>query len=113
MTSPPRGRADFLELGGWNAQCSMCGSKRKGGTLVRNWQGLWRCPSHNEPRHPQDFVRTPVDNQLPPFVQTATYCFVGVCSPEGLTAIVDYGTVDCAIVDYIFPSFDPTFSPFP
>jgi hypothetical protein len=108
MTKPVRGRADFLDLGNWNAQCSMCGRKRKGGDLVRNWQGLWRCPEHNEQRQPQDFVRPVADNQLPPFVQTATYNFVYVCDPEGVTAIADYAVADCAIADFISPAFDPT-----
>jgi len=86
----------------------MCGRKRKGGDLVRNWQGLWRCPEHNEQRQPQDFVRPVADNQLPPFVQTATYNFVYVCDPEGVTAIADYAVADCAIADFISPAFDPT-----
>lgn len=108
MPRPPRGRADFLELGSWNVQCSMCGRKRKGGDVVQNWQGLWRCPEHNEPRQPQDFVRAPVDNQLPPFVQVNTYCFVGICDPEDISAIAGYGTADCAIADYLSPAFDPS-----
>jgi len=108
MTKPVRGRADFLDLGNWNAQCSMCGRKRKGGDLVQNWQGLWRCPEHNEPRQPQDFVRPVADNQLPPFVQTNTYNFVYVCDPEGVTAISDYAVADCAIADFVSPAFDPS-----
>lgn len=63
------GQADYLELGQWNARCSMCGFKRKSGTLVKNWQGMWRCPIHNEPRQPQDFVRAVPDVQTPPWVQ--------------------------------------------
>lgn len=63
------GRADFLRLGDWNAVCYQCGFKRKGSYLVRNWQGYYVCPEHNEPRHPQDFVRGVPDNQMPPFVQ--------------------------------------------
>lgn len=108
MTSPPRGRADYLALGQWNVQCSMCGRKRKSGEVVQNWQGLWRCPEHNEIRHPQDFVRAIADVQVPAFVQTATYNFVGVCDPEGITAISDYAVSDCAIADFRSPAFDPT-----
>jgi hypothetical protein len=35
----------------------MCGRKRKASELVKNWQGAYRCPEHNEPRHPQDFAK--------------------------------------------------------
>lgn len=63
------GRADYLELGQWNARCSMCSFKRKSGTLVKNWQGMWRCPEHNEPRQPQDYVRGVPDRQTPPWTQ--------------------------------------------
>jgi hypothetical protein len=63
------GRADYLKLGDYNAYCSMCGFKRKAGELVRNWQGMYRCPEHNEVRHPQDFVRAVPDVQTPPWTQ--------------------------------------------
>lgn len=108
MTKPVRGRADFLELGSWNVQCSMCGRKRKAGDVVQNWQGLWRCSEHNEARQPQDFVRAPVDNQLPPFVQTNTYQYVYVCDPEAISAIAFYAVAGCAIAGFISPAFDPS-----
>jgi hypothetical protein len=63
------GRADFLRLGDWNTVCYQCGFKRKGSYLVRNWQGYFVCPEHNEPRQPQDFVKAVPDMQMPPFVQ--------------------------------------------
>lgn len=63
------GRADYLEEGSWNARCSMCNAKRKSSDLVKNWQGQWRCPLHNEPRHPQDFVRGVPDIQAAPWTQ--------------------------------------------
>ena len=63
------GRADYLELGDWNAVCYECGRKRKASTLVRHWQGYYVCPEHNEPRQPQDFVRSVPDNQTPPWAQ--------------------------------------------
>ena len=69
MGTPVKGRADYLDLGDWNALCSMCGRKRKASTMVKNWQGQWRCPEHNEPRQPQDFVRGVPDIQTPPWTQ--------------------------------------------
>jgi hypothetical protein len=64
-----RGRADYLELGDWNAVCFECGRKRKASYLEKNWQGYYVCPEHNEPRQPQDFVRSVEDNQSPPWAQ--------------------------------------------
>src|ERR1035437_9129791 len=69
MSYPPKGPADYLELGDWNVACSMCGRKKKASTMVKNWQGLWRCPQHNEPRHPQEYVRAVPDIQTPPWTQ--------------------------------------------
>lgn len=63
------GRADYLLLGDWNTVCYQCGWKRKASTMVRNWQGYYVCPEHNEPRQPQDFVRSVNDVQTPPWTQ--------------------------------------------
>src|SRR5690348_15989282 len=63
------GRADFLQLGDWNAICCQCGFKRKASTLERNWQGYYVCPEHNEPRQSQDFVRAIPDRQAAPWSQ--------------------------------------------
>lgn len=106
MTNPIRGRADHLKLGDYNAECSMCGRKRKASTLVLNWQGQWRCPEHNEPRHPQDFVRNPPAEQPPPWVQVHTQQFVYVCSPNGRTALAGVAVAGCAIAGYIDPAYD-------
>lgn len=63
------GRADYLRLGDWNTQCYQCGFKAKASELVRNWQGYFVHPEHNEPRQTQDFVRGVPDNQIAPWVQ--------------------------------------------
>lgn len=102
------GDSDYLRVGDWNASCSMCGRKRKASEMVKNWQGMWRCPEHNEARQPQDFVRGIPDIQTPPWVQQAGTTFVGVCSPNGMSAVPDIGTPDCCIPDYLSPSFDLT-----
>jgi hypothetical protein len=70
------GRADRLDLGTWNIMCSMCGRKRKANEVVRNWQGLYRCPEHDEPRQTQDFARGIPENMQAPFVQMPTIRFV-------------------------------------
>lgn len=97
MGYPEKGRADYLELGSWNVACSMCGRKRKAGEVVRNWQGQWRCPEHNEPRQPQDFVRATQDIQTPPFVQPETDIDIPICTLNEISAIPFYAVPGCMI----------------
>jgi hypothetical protein len=98
------GRADYLGLGDWNAVCSMCGRKRKASTLVKNWQGMWRCPEHNEERHPQDFVRGVPDIQTPAWTQPMPAdTFVAVCGPNDQSAIPDQAVPGCVTPDYLAP----------
>lgn len=113
MTYPAKGRADYLDLGQWNARCSMCSFKRKSGTLVKNWQGMWRCPEHNEPRQPQDFVRAVPDIQTPPWVQPQNAeVFVSQCTPQGNSAVPGEAQPGCAYPGYLSPAYvDNFFTP--
>jgi len=80
------GRADFLQLGDWNTVCWQCGFKAKASTLVRNWQGYYVHPEHNEPRQTQDFVRGVPDNQIAPWVQplpAAIYTYTNIQLGQG------------------------------
>lgn len=43
---------------------------------MRNWQGLYRCPEHNEPRQPQDFARGIKEVISPPWAQIETDNFI-------------------------------------
>lgn len=97
MSFPGKGRADFWEPGDWNAACSMCGRKRKASQMVKNWQGLYRCPEHNEPRHPQDFVRAVPDNQTVPWAQPETDINLQVCTLNGQSAIPGVAIPGCMI----------------
>lgn len=100
---------DYLDLGNWNAVCSMCGRKRKASELRKNWQGMYRCPEHDEPRHPQDFVRAVPDIQTPPWVQPIPDpVYVEFCTPNGTSAIANWAVADCAIAEYVSPMFDST-----
>ncbi len=75
------GRADYLKLGDWNTVCYQCGFKAKASQLVRNWQGYYVHPEHNEPRQMQDFVRGVPDNQIAPWVQpmpSAVYVYTNI-----------------------------------
>jgi hypothetical protein len=71
------GRADFLKLGSWNCCCDRCGRKRKGDELKKTWDGLWVCPEHWEPRHPQDFVQAVRENPTPPFIRKCNGYMLG------------------------------------
>lgn len=102
------GRADFLVEGDWNALCDACGRKQKGSTLRLQWNGLWVCPEHWEARQPQDFVKAVPEHPTPPFVRHPADLEIYVCALNGLTSIIDFAVVDCVIIDYISPGFDPT-----
>ena len=113
MSAPIRGRADYLELGDFNAACYQCGRKRKASELKKHWQGYWVCPEHWEPRHPQDFVKAVKDDITPPFQQPQEDEFLPQCTWAGRMGLADVGIADCAICDYVAPGwqdqgFDPT-----
>ena len=92
-----KGRADYYEHGSWNVACSMCGRKRKASDVVRNWQGLYRCPEHDEPRQPQDYVRNVKDDTSVPFAQPETDSYILVCTFNGSSAIPWYAIPGCSI----------------
>ena len=63
-----------LSLGQWNVICDQCGVKRKSDQVTKRWDGLIVCKTEVrsgcfEHRHPQDFVRTVVDNQSVEFTR--------------------------------------------
>lgn len=106
------GEADYFKLGDWNARCDRCGRKRKGSELRQQWNNLWVCPEHWEPRQPQDFVRSIVENPTPPFVRNPSDVFVqdgagAFCTPTGRTAIAGVGIAGCAVAGFIDPAYDP------
>lgn len=103
-----KGQADFLELGGWNAICFMCGRKRKASTLRKQWQGYWVCPEHWEPRQTQDFVKGVVDAMSVPWAQPPQEdIFIGICTPQTRTGIAGYAEAGCALPNFIAPGFLP------
>jgi hypothetical protein len=91
------GRADYFQPGDWNIACSECGRKRKASYVQRNWQGLWRCPEHNEPRQPQDFARGVKDVMTVPFAQFETNMYNSFCTLAGRSGVVYYAVAGCSI----------------
>ena len=68
------GRADYLELGDWNAICAECGRKGKASEMVQLPDGIpgarmYVHPEHYLRRNPQDFVRGVPDKPAAPWVQ--------------------------------------------
>jgi hypothetical protein len=88
----------------------MCGRKRKASTLERNWQGLYRCPEHNEPRQPQDFVRAIPDIVTPSWVQDETDINIQICTFNGISAIPGLAIPGCSMPGNNV--FDMNFYPF-
>ena len=103
MGTPGRGRADYWKPGSWNAYCSMCGRKRKSDEMVRNWQGLYRCPEHDEPRQPQDFARGIPDQMGVPWAQQPAPNFVFTCSIEGSSAVPGLAEAGCMVCGRLLP----------
>jgi hypothetical protein len=75
----------------------MCGRKRKASELVKNWQGQYRCPEHNEPRQPQDFVKGVVDIQTVPWEQPQTDIDIMFCTINGRSARAGLAVSGCMI----------------
>lgn len=95
---------DYFKPGDWNATCSMCGRKRKASQLVRNWQGMYRCPEHNEARHPQDFVRAVKEVLTVPWSQPPADSYATFCSLNGQSAVPGYAVAGCMIPGRAFIS---------
>ena len=104
-----KGRADYLQLGNWNAVCYFCGRKFKATDLLQYWEGFKVCADCWEPRQPQDFVRGVPDTQAPPWTQPdPPDVFAPSCTPNSITAYPGFAQPGCVIPDYIHPAFDPS-----
>lgn len=103
---------DYLDLGNWNVACAQCQRKRKASEMKQlppgtPGAGLYVCPEHWEPRHPQDFVRGIPDKPAAPFVQHQNDTFTGGdCDLYGISCLADWAVADCSICDYISPGLD-------
>lgn len=104
---PPKGKADNLELGDWNAACFECGRKFKASQMMKHWQGYYLCPEHWEPRQPQDFVRGVPDKPAAPWVQQESDTFItDFCDLYGISCLADIAVADCAICDLVPEGLD-------
>jgi hypothetical protein len=65
---------DKFELGKWLVICDRCGFQRKSDQVMKTWDNFMVCaPSTGktcfETRHPQEFVRTKIDDMSVPFTR--------------------------------------------
>ena len=105
MSIAPKGPADELELGTWNAVCAVCGRKFKANTMVKlppGISGAWSgdqyvCKKDYRPRQPQDFVRGIPEKMAAPWVQAPVDTYAEFCTT--VSAVADYAIADCAIAD--------------
>lgn len=58
---------NYYKPGSWNSVCPVCGLRYKAEDFRLRWDGQWICRKDWEPRHPQDFVRTPREELSVPF----------------------------------------------
>lgn len=58
-----------LLRGSWNAICDRCGFKFKAYKLREEWTGSMVCKDCWEPRHPQDLIKIPKDDQQIPWAR--------------------------------------------
>lgn len=113
-TTPPKGKADYLALGDWNAACSVCGRKFKASTMVQLPQGVggpwggmtYVCKRDYRPRQPQDFVRGSPDNMSPPWSQPEINQFTSFCTPNGTSAVPGSVEPGCVYPGYLSPSYN-------
>lgn len=84
----------------------------KASMLRKHWQGFYVCPEHWEERQPQDFARGIKEHPTPPWVQPWPQdSFVGVCSPNSMSAVPGYAGAGCMVPGYVSPSFNPNINP--
>ena len=92
----------WWKSGEWNAICDSCGKKFKSSELKLRWDGLMVCSEDWETRHPQELIR-PIPDQKPlPWTrpESTDVFWAVVCTPTTQQGVADYGTADCARVDY-------------
>lgn len=94
---------NYYRSGSWNVTCDVCGIKTKADDTKQRWDGFRVCNGCFEERQPQDFVRARLDKISVPFQRPiSTLIFTDVpyiCTVDGKTAIVNFATVECSIVE--------------
>lgn len=89
--------SDYLALGDYNAECSMCEGKFKASELRKHWAGMFRCDRCWEPRQPQDFVKAGSPEEPVPWSQPPNEVFIEFCTVNQSSAVPNYAEPGCMI----------------
>ena len=60
---------NYFVSGQWNVICDRCGLKHKSNGVRLEWTGLRVCKLCHENRHPQDLIRVPKEDIVPPWTR--------------------------------------------
>lgn len=88
--------------GEWNVICDVCGFKKKASEVKLRWDGLYVCKEDWETRHPQEFLRTPKDDQSVPWTRSepSDTFVLPSCPNNGHIGKADIGTADCMLAEF-------------
>lgn len=78
----------------WNALCDRCGFKFKSFQLKKEWTGLMVCDPCWEPRHEQDLIKVPKEEEQIPWSRP---------EPADTFIDVDYVASDVGVQDSAVP----------
>jgi len=92
--------------GRYLAICDVCGLRFYNTDLRKDWRGLMVDSACFETRHPQDFLRVPVDNPAVPWVRPeGEDDLILVCYVWERTSYAEVATADCARADNVDISY--------
>jgi len=84
--------------GRWKATCDRCGFRYHSDALKLEWTGLMVCSPCWETRNPQDFLKIPPEQIVPPWTRVEpTDTFLPFCTLSGSSGYAGYGVAGCMI----------------
>ena len=86
----------FYKPGSWNATCDVCGFVFKADALKKRWDNLMVCDADYELRNPQDFIKIPKEDSVPPWTRPAEdMSQYVVCNFANSVGIAGVGVAGC------------------
>ena len=87
--------------GTWRVICDVCGFEFPSDQVKLRWDNLIVCPKDWETKHEQLFIRVREESIGVPFARPeGEDVFIVTCDVISSQARADWGTADCATVDY-------------
>jgi hypothetical protein len=83
--------------GRWKVVCDRCGFRFHSDALKEEWTGLMVCSGCWETRHPQDFIKVPLERITPPWtrVEVGDTFVTTVCYLWESSGYAGLATADC------------------